>query len=197
MLAAERRAAGGTTDFGSGPILPSDSASTRREICGLSGQSANAWCPNRRHEWVAAEVPGVPCSWHHDSGEGLVTVLPAEYRDWQGGARDHVQRADAAVTAVRRVEGRRADRRPPALSITSPADGSTYLIDPTLRREFQALPLKAVTTTGGDIEWTINGKAVGSSIAGSALDWPLMPGKHRLEARDSAGRIAHAEITVR
>jgi membrane carboxypeptidase/penicillin-binding protein PbpC len=71
------------------------------------------------------------------------------------------------------------------------------LIDPTLRREFQALPLKAVTTTGGDIEWTINGKAVGSSIAGSALDWPLMPGKHRLEARDSAGRIAHAEITVR
>ncbi len=100
MLAAERRAAGDTTDFGSGPILSPGPDSTRREICALSGQSANAWCPNRRHEWMASETSGVPCSWHHDSDEGLLTILPAEYQAW---ARDDVRRADVRRAALRSV----------------------------------------------------------------------------------------------
>ncbi len=83
------------------------------------------------------------------------------------------------------------------MAIVSPADGATYLIDPTLRREFQSLSLKAVTTSNGTIEWTIDGKPVGSSTAGTALEWPLVPGKHRIEARDAAGQTVRAEITVR
>ncbi len=97
MLAAERRAAGGAIDFGSGSILSPDASSTRREICALSGQLANAWCPNRRHEWTASEASDVPCSWHHDSDEGLQTILPAEYQAWQTGPREDVRGADCDV----------------------------------------------------------------------------------------------------
>ena len=196
MLAAERRAAGDTTDFGSAPILPSDSGSARREICALSGQPANAWCPNRRHEWVPSEVPAGPCSWHHDSDEGLVTVLPAEYQSWQREGTD-TTRSAVRLTAAKPLKVRRADARAPAFAITSPADGSTYLIDPTLRREFQTLGLKAVTEANGPITWSVDGRPAGSSSRGASLDWPLVAGKHRIEARDAAGRTAHAQITVR
>ena len=71
------------------------------------------------------------------------------------------------------------------------------MIDPTLRREFQALTLKAVSASGGSIEWTVNGRPVGSTTGGEPLEWPLVPGKHRIEARDAAGRIVASEITVR
>ncbi len=120
MMAAERRAAGGAIDFGSGPILSADASSTRREICALSGQPANAWCPNRRHEWIASEGSEVPCSWHHDSDEGLLTILPAEYQAWQTGqrvgaparstararARRHVRTCTSHVRTCARVAGR-------------------------------------------------------------------------------------------
>lgn len=209
MLAAERRASGDTTDFGAGPILSSGPDSTRREICALSGQPSNAWCPNRRHEWVATEAPGVQCSWHHQGDEGLLTILPAEYQGWSRGdvlrddvrravRRGDVPRAGVPRAGVRGGDVRRADgRRATGLAITSPADGSTYLIDPTLRREFQALSLKAVTEAKGLIAWTIDGRAAGSSTRGASLEWPLAPGTHRIEARDAQGRTAAASITVR
>jgi hypothetical protein len=169
-------------------------------VCALSGLAANSWCPNRRREWAAVEAPVVPCNWHHLGDDGLLTILPAEYQAWQGDGGFAVRRADARG-AGRRPDVRSASARPvvqaAALQITSPADGSTYLIDPTLRREFQALALKAASTAAGPISWMVNGRPVGSSSRGGGLDWPLVPGTHRIEARDTAGRSARAEITVR
>jgi penicillin-binding protein 1C len=83
------------------------------------------------------------------------------------------------------------------LAIESPADGSTYLIDPTLRREFQALSLRAVSAADGPIEWFIDGVSAGTSASRSSLDWPLTPGKHRITARDRNGRTVHSTIDVR
>ena len=83
------------------------------------------------------------------------------------------------------------------LQIVSPADGSTYLIDPTLRREFQALSLRAVTARRGLIEWSVNGQEVGAADADAKVDWPLAPGKHRIIARDEQGRTAEAQVVVR
>ena len=57
--------------------LPPPTTTVQREICALSGLTANAWCPIRRREWVAAETPSLPCSWHHLSDEGLLTFWPA------------------------------------------------------------------------------------------------------------------------
>ncbi len=79
----------------------------------------------------------------------------------------------------------------------SPANGSTFLIDPTLRREFQALSLRAVAGERGAIEWTINGEPAGRADADSRVSWPLRPGRHRIVARDGSGRTAEAHIVVR
>ncbi len=82
------------------------------------------------------------------------------------------------------------------LMITTPADGATYLIDPTLRMEFQTLPLRAVGAAG-QVEWSINGRRVGRAPADGSETWPLERGKHLVLARDAHGRVAEASIVVR
>ena len=190
MLAAERRLAGDI--HGIGAILAATGDTTRREICALSGAAANDWCPTRRMEWIASEAATSACRWHHLGDEGLQTELPAEYVGFQ--------RVPEGSKGFQRVLGSsgsaQPSRRAADLSIVSPADGSTYLIDPTLRREFQAIPLRATPATG-DIEWSVNDRRLGTSTADVGLDWPLVPGRHRIFARDSRGRSAEAVITVR
>jgi penicillin-binding protein 1C len=195
MLAAERRAATDSDDSGlsSGPA-PGPPSVVRREICALSGMAANAWCPTKQHEWVESDAPPLPCSWHHLSDEGLLTVWPPEYREWARtqGIRDD-QRVDRAAN-VRSVAG---TNRRNVFRISSPPDGATYLIDPTLRRDFQALPLRVVTSFAGDIQWTVDGHALGLVSSEHAMTWPLRPGRHVFEARDPAGQSARAIVTVR
>ena len=80
--------------------------------------------------------------------------------------------------------------------IRPPAD-ATYLIDPTLRREFQTLKLRAAAATPGPIEWSVAGRVVGQAEADQAIEWPVVPGRHRIVARDRQGRTAEATVTVR
>ena len=68
------------------------------------------------------------------------------------------------------------------------------MIDPTLRREFQTLSLKAVAGSGL-IEWKVDGRALGK--ASDPVEWTLVPGVHRITARDARGRTAEVIITVR
>jgi membrane carboxypeptidase/penicillin-binding protein PbpC len=83
------------------------------------------------------------------------------------------------------------------LRIASPPDGATYLIDPTLRRDFQTLPLRASGNAGGAIEWKVDGTPVAREEAGATIDWPLLPGRHVFSARDAAGQQAQATIVVK
>jgi membrane carboxypeptidase/penicillin-binding protein PbpC len=71
------------------------------------------------------------------------------------------------------------------------------LIDPTLRREFQTLALRAVAATRGEIEWSVNGQPLGRADSDGKLDWSITPGRHRITARDATGRIAEALVVVR
>ena len=204
MLAAERRVAGDVTAHGGERIVGVAGNSVEREICSLSGLSANAWCPTRRQEWTAVERPLLPCSWHHMSDEGLLTVWPPEYRGWAGSpSRSALRLAEGAEGArsARSAGGAMgamgaSDAERP-LAIVSPAAGATYLIDPTLRTEFQTLALRAVSATRGRIEWRVNGRAVGAADSDRKVDWPLSPGRHEIVARDEAGRTAAAHIVVR
>jgi hypothetical protein len=84
-----------------------------------------------------------------------------------------------------------------ALTIVSPPPDSTYLIDPTLRRDFQTLPLRAVSEADGPIEWSVSGRPVASTDEGDAFEWPLVPGRHLIVARDRQGRTAETVVTVR
>jgi penicillin-binding protein 1C len=204
MLAAERR--GGLERPTPDHILFPGADSVRREICALSGRPANSWCPNRRHEWVAAESPALPCAWHHLSDGGLLTMLPPEYAAWaRGGAAEEAGGATAqsvgtgAEVPVTHAQAARASlrvRTDTGLAIVSPAEGATYLIDPTLRPEFQRLSLKAVAAYGAT-EWKVNGRVVGTTRAGAGLAWTLTRGRHRITVRDERGRVAEASITVR
>jgi len=82
--------------------------------------------------------------------------------------------------------GQRPTIRADALRITNPANDATYLIDPTLRGEFQSLRLRAT----GDAKWSVDGKP-------AVREWPLAPGRHVIAATDSRGRRDAVTITVR
>lgn len=202
MMAAQKLAAGHVDDSGA-PLAITPPNVVRREICALSGMPANAWCPSKATEWLPSEQPQVPCSWHHQSDEGLVTVWPQAYRQW---AADHDLTTDGDVrTAINVVDrvARNVTRaapaaRAPRLSITSPPAGAVYLIDPTLRPEFQTLALRA-TADGAtsSIAWTVDERPVGTSHPNRAVEWPLAPGEHRVTARDSAGRVDEVRIVVK
>ncbi|HEY7187645.1 MAG TPA: penicillin-binding protein 1C [Vicinamibacterales bacterium] len=200
MLAAERHVSGSSD--AQETIVPTPSDVVEREICALSGLAANAWCPVRRREWVPAGAPTVPCHWHHLSEDGLLTFWPAEYRQWarENGldrpVRSHIQDAPTRAAKQPLVVVRRSAPTMP-LTIASPPADATYLVDPTLRREFQSLPLRVVATTSGPIEWSVSGQRIGSANADASLNWPLAPGRHTIVARDSRGHTAQTSITVR
>ncbi|MEZ5290918.1 MAG: penicillin-binding protein 1C [Vicinamibacterales bacterium] len=209
MLAAERRVAG--ESFSTAPVARPPGTVVERTVCALSGQTANAWCPLRRREFVAAESPDVACRWHHGTDGGVVTEWPSEYRQW---AREHAGTSPESTLAARE-RGRDRDSRagptrrasrasgaaagsavPERLAIASPPDGATYLIDPTLRREFQTLPLRAVAARGL-VEWRVSGAVVGRAPADGEVAWPLAPGTHTIEARDGRGQVSEATVVVR
>jgi penicillin-binding protein 1C len=195
MLAAERRSALPAGAESAGLILSPSADTVQVEVCALSGGAANQWCPTRRSEWTAAEHPLSPCSWHHQSDEGLVTVFPGEYEVWASGQRPSVIGPSAPSVigtshiGASHTGGSRA-------VIVSPADGATYLIDPTLRREFQTLSLKAAAASGR-VEWSVNGKPLGASTPRAQLEWPLVPGRHTISARDGSGRSDEVTVVVR
>ena len=190
MLAAERRYGDGQPD-GALVVQPSGrDAVAERDICALSGLAANEWCPVRRREWLPADADLLPCSWHHlDDGE-LITIWPAEYHEW---AHDRVPR----VPIVSGVPGVPMVPLHDIFRISSPADGTTYLIDPTLRREFQALSLRVVASSRGAVEWWIDGRPLARTSADPAGSWSLAPGTHTFVVRDEYGRTSRSTIVVR
>ena len=84
-----------------------------------------------------------------------------------------------------------------ALTIVRPLGGAVYLIDPTLRPEFQTLPLTAEGASSGVVEWFVNDTSIGSAAPDGNLRWPLAVGTHTITARDATGRTATTTITVR
>jgi penicillin-binding protein 1C len=168
-------------------------------ICTLSGMRANPWCPSRGREWDAgAEM--VPCAWHHQSDEGLLTIYPPEYRAWSAFAPAGLRR-DSARSASLGPSGASANlaQRGPAhpITITNPPAGAIYSVDPTLRREFQALPLRVVTARPTTVTWLVDGTPIGTVSSETSMAWPLAVGRHHIEARDSTGRNASTSIVVK
>jgi penicillin-binding protein 1C len=161
MLAAAKRP---------GVIVDVPRGLERMPICALSGRRPSMSCPNVIDEWLPVEAPVEFCSWHH---EGYVD-LPGEYRVGQ------------AILPVRRVAGR-GQAGLPVLHILSPPDNATYLIDPTLRKDFQTLKLRA----SKNAKWHIDAKEIASA------EWPLIPGHHTIIATDATGARDEVRIVVK
>jgi membrane carboxypeptidase/penicillin-binding protein PbpC len=203
MLAAHAR-----YDSPDDALAMPDESLGAHEICTLSGGAANAWCPARRREWLPrGEI--APCSWHHMAEAGLLVVWPPEFRDWaarNGLAGSRAPHPRLPATGVGRPAQRiRAARMAPAgsqpddrpLRLVNPPAGSTYLVDPTLRREFQTLQFKVVAAAPTRIEWRINGVPFSAVSSDATVEWPLRVGQHTISARDSVGNTAESTITVR
>jgi membrane carboxypeptidase/penicillin-binding protein PbpC len=132
-----------------------------------------------QEEWEPAEAPVKFCSWHHDD----FIDYPPEYRAWlRSGARTQMASAPPTRHAV-------------PLKVTSPPNGATYLIDPTLRREFQAVYLRATSATS--LTWHIDEQRLGSTPADGAIEWPLERGYHTVTAVDAKGNRDSVRIYVK
>jgi len=171
MLAAMQRARGRLPIGDSTPIVDPPPDAESLEICSLSGRRPSTYCQSVRREWLPTEAAPQFCSWHHAD----TIDWPVEYRAW---ARQTQPRATLASSTVHHR----------ALEIANPADGATYLIDPTLRLEFQTLRLRAISATR--VTWQIDGRPV-------APEWPLARGTHTVTATDAAGRTESVRIFVK
>lgn len=189
MLAAVQRA-GSPDVFESDGIAPRPETLVRATICALSGMRATPACPAREQEWLPASEDPVPCAWHHASDEGLLTIYPSEYQAWVGATGDSRGHTTEPVRTARV-----ASSAPAPFRIVSPPSGATYSVDPTLRREFQAVPLR-VAAAALPVTWLVDGHPLAPAVSAPAA-WPLMVGAHTIEARDALGRIARTAIVVR
>ena len=129
-------------------------------------------------------------------------MWPAAFRQWAGqhGLLDHKEHAaqpTVSAVAIRTAQDpRRQDQR--HFSIANPPAGAVYLIDPTLRSEYQTLSLGATSDAeAGSIEWSVDGRPLGASRADETLEWPLVAGEHRITARDGLGRTSEVSVLVK
>jgi penicillin-binding protein 1C len=171
-------------------VVPPPRGLQQVTVCALSGLRANEWCPTKAREWAEADDDPVPCAWHHQTDRGLLTIYPPEYRAWELSTRT------LAVAGTRASHPRGAPATA-SLAIANPPAGAIYSVDPTLRREFQALPLRAVTPKPMTVTWLVDGAPVGRTSSDRALSWPLAVGAHEIEVRDDSGGRARTSVVVK
>lgn len=171
MLAAMKRVRGSLPIGDMTPIVAPPPDVEEVEICTLSGLRPSTYCPSVRKEWLSTTEPARFCSWHHDGS----IDWPAEYRAW---ARQ-TQPAPARATTQHASQFR----------IANPPDGATYLIDPTLRSQYQTLRLRA--DAASRVVWRVNDRPIATT------EWPLVPGRHTITAIDEKGRKDTVRILVK
>ncbi|HET9372191.1 MAG TPA: penicillin-binding protein 1C, partial [Vicinamibacterales bacterium] len=203
MLAAVERVRGALPIGDWTPVVPPTRDVQQIDVCAVSGLKPGPACHTRVTEWLPAGHDLEPCAWHREIDGAAVTLWPAEYRNW---ARDSGVATPSTALASIVQPAARETTRPAAtrihddaatLRIVAPLAGAVFLIDPTLRSEFQALPLRAAGAAPGSLEWFVNGAPVGSAAADAPLRWPLVRGTHAITVRDAAGRTAETRVVVR
>ena len=191
MLAAIERTRGSLPLGDVASIVPVPADVHRIELCASSGMAPHASCPTRTVEWIPTGASLGRCTWHHASDGALVTVWPEPFKRWaRSGSGVSVTTLKERRNDVALPVALSSERRPDArrhLTIVRPLGGAVYLIDPTLRPEFQTLPLRASGVRGGEVQWSIDGVEAGRSSGDAAFHWPLALGPHKITARDASG----------
>ena len=206
MLAAASRVNGTLPDPQARATAATPERSSRRVVCALSGLIATPACPRQMEEWIPDDSAADACDWHRVTPRGVVVRWPAAYQEWA--ASQHLLNVAFAMPRLASTQQRSpspavngsADRRSrstAAFRVLSPPDGAVYLIDPTLRREFQTIGLRGATEGAAPLEWRVDDTPVGTTAPDASLNWQLTPGHHVISARDPQGRSASASIVVK
>lgn len=166
---------------GTGPWFPKPAAVETREVCTVSGQTPCPDCPRTVQDHAVKGVTRFQtCEAHRFGPDPVWPPRVAEFLRTRGHA--EAMAADGG-----------------GLAITSPADGSAYLVvrdaNPAGR---QRIPL---TATAGDpaaaLHWFVNDQYIGESRSGGTLFWDLRPGSHRVVCSDARGASRTVRISVR
>jgi penicillin-binding protein 1C len=205
MLAAASRANGTLPDPQASATAATPEHSSRRVVCALSGLIATPACPRQLEEWIPDDSAVDACDWHRVTPRGVVVRWPAAYQEWA--ASQHLLNVTLAMPRLAstlrspspavNASAERRSTSSVALRVLSPPDGAVYLIDPTLRREFQTIGLRGATEGVAPLEWRVDDAPVGTSAPDASLNWQLTPGHHVISARDPQGRSASASIVVK
>lgn len=191
-------------DYPSRPDRPEGLVSGR--VCPLSGMAVSDCCPGGVDELFISEPPSERCSWHRlesiDVRTGRraaagtppelvasrkIEVLPPVYNQWlkERGIRPFCDELIPNFSAG----GAR-------LSIIFPSDGDVFVIDEAAERHFQRISFEADFSGDGDVEWSINGRRLGTSGYPHRLDWPLERGDYVLSA-SGGGMKSSVSFSVR
>ncbi|HYC89318.1 MAG TPA: penicillin-binding protein 1C [Thermoanaerobaculia bacterium] len=170
MLAAVKRVRGTLPIGDTTPVVAPPDDVEELDICTLSGARPSTYCPAVQKEWLPRGSAARFCSWHHDGS----IDWPAEYRAW--------------ARQTQPAPSRPSTKHAGAFRIANPPNGATYLIDPTLRMEFQTLRLRADAVSR--VTWKVNDRPVRD-------EWPLVRGRHVITAVDARGQRDSVMITVK
>ncbi len=180
---------------------------TRVEVCTLSGQLPNPYCPHRRTElFIAGSEPKETCKMHHlfelDAATGqlvapdtppgriverVYVVLPAEAVEWgreQGLDIGYwILEVGSGKPALSLAEGVETRNQ---LIIAGPHEGSVYRLDPALPQDDQRIEV-AARASDGIIAASLTLYVDEESLASFAAPpyralWPLEPGEHIITA---------------
>ena len=176
MLAAQARLGGRAAGRGTTRSSTVRPTSRRARSARSPGARRRALCPRLETEWIPADRPAAPCRWHRRQSGRVVVDWPPAYRAW---ARQQGLLASTAPDALRRARRVRHERRPrpsgprraERLRIVNPPPGATYLFDPTLRAEFQTLPLRAVTESARRPPGMGGGRPAGGGASPRIARW--------------------------
>ncbi|MCX8124919.1 MAG: transglycosylase domain-containing protein [Spirochaetes bacterium] len=128
-------------------------------VCKLSGMVADKYCHDTYTEYYDEDnTPTMKCTWHLDNK----TVVPVEYREWA---------KEKKILYAQSKE----------LKIIFPHNGSVFKIEKVVRKNIQAIPLKA-QAPGKNVKWYVNGYPVGT---GNEVVWRLIHGEHTITVKDN------------
>lgn len=144
----------------------------RKTICSASGEIPHHGCPSRMEEFfLPSAAPDRICVVHDELGRANWSALsPLFQTSWN------------VVSAARPIEKRETVLATP--SIVFPVDRSVFRIDPSIRRDIQAVTFQAIAPNDAHrIEWVLNGTPYRIADAPYRTRWLLEPGQFTLRAR--------------
>ncbi len=189
----------GLADLG----FPAPDGYTPVRICPLSGRQSGSDCEHAVTEWFApGSEPTEPCDVHSalavdrqtgalatvDTPADQVTLrryadLPARYAAWAAHRGLEPPPTIARAHSTQGGLGSLDPRLEPAVTITSPQDGSRVVADPEIPADMATIALSVEVDPPVDqVLWSVDGEPYALVEAPYTARWPMVPGEHVFQA---------------